>query len=209
LGQQEVVIMKSLLIATATVALLAAAPAVAQGNKTGQGASTSSDAKFVEHVARDGQAEVDLGRLGEQKAQGTEVKALARRLVADHTKSNQQLMKIAQQEGAQPSAQPSKSERNERAKLEKLNGQAFDKAFVKQIVQDHQKDIKYFEKEQGSLKDPQLKSFAQQTLPVLREHLQMAQQTEQATSGSGSSTGRPSSMDSTANPAARTTTPAR
>jgi len=62
--------------------------------------------------------------------------------------------------------------------LQKLNGDAFDKAFVKQIVKDHQKDIKYFEKEQNSLKDPQLKSFARQTLPVLQEHLQMAQHTQ-------------------------------
>lgn len=201
--------MKSLLIGAAMFALLAAAPAVAQGNKAGQRASSGSDTKFIEHVARDGEAEVDLGRLGEQKAQSTEVKALARRLVADHTKSNQQLMKIAQQEGAQPPAQPSKSERSERAKLEKLNGQAFDQAFVKQTVQDHQKDIKYFQKEQDSLKDPQLKSFAQQTLPVLQEHLKMAQETEQATAGSGSSSGPHSSKDSTASPAARAATPAR
>ena len=201
--------MKSLLIATAMVTLLAAAPAVAQGKKTNQGASSGGDAKFIEHVARGGQAEIDLGRLGEQKAQATEVKALARRLVADHTKSNQQLMKIAQQEGAQPPAQPSKAERSQRAKLDKLNGQAFDKAFVKQIVQDHQKDIEYFQKQQDSLKDPTLKSFAQQTLPVLRKHLQMAQQTEQATTGSGSSSGPRSSKDSTASPAARAATPAR
>lgn len=201
--------MKSLLIAAAMVALLAAAPAIAQGNKAGQGASSGGDTKFIEHVARGGQAEVDLGRLGEQKAQSTEVKALARRLVADHTKSNQQLMKIAQQEGVQPPAQQSKSERSERAKLEKLDGQAFDQAFVKQIVQDHQKDIKYFQKEQESLKDPQLRSFAQQTLPVLQEHLQMAQETEQATAGSGGSNGPHSSKDSTASPAARAATPAR
>lgn len=200
--------MKSLSVATAMVALLAAAPAVGQGNKTSQGAN-SGDAKFIEHVARAGQAEVDLGRLGEQKAQATEVKALARRLVADHTKSNEQLMKIAQQKGVEPPSQPSKSESNQRAKLEKLNGQAFDQAFAKEIVQDHQKDIKYFQKEETSLKDPQLKSFAQQTLPVLQQHLQMAQQTEQATSGSGSSSSSRSSMDSTTTPAARTTTPAR
>ena len=201
--------MKSRLIATAAVALLAAGPAIAQGGKESPSAS-SGDAKFIEHVARDGQAEVDLGRLGEQKAQATEVKALARRLVADHTKSNQQLMKIAQQDGVQPAGQPSKSESNQRAKLEKLNGQAFDRAFVKEIVQDHQKDIKYFQKEQNSLKDPQLKSFAQQTLPVLQQHLQMAQETAQATtSASGSSANSHSSIDSTATPAARTTTPAR
>jgi putative membrane protein len=146
--------------------------------------------------------------LAEQKAQNPEVKALARRLVDDHTKSNQQLMQIAQQEGMQPAAGPGKSASSERAKLQKLNGDAFDKAFVKQIVEDHQKDIKYFQKEQNSLRDAQLKSFAQQTLPVLQEHLQMAQRAEQATGASGSSSAPKSSKDSTASPAARVTNPA-
>jgi putative membrane protein len=141
--------MRSLLLTAATAALLAATPAFAAGSK---GTASSGDKKFIDHVARDGQAEVDLGQLGEQKGQSPEVKALARRLVADHTKSNQQLMQIAQQEGVQPPAQPSKSESQERAKLQKLSGDAFDKAFVKQIVQDHEKDIKYFQKEQNSLK---------------------------------------------------------
>jgi putative membrane protein len=84
----------------------------------------------------------------------------------------------------QPPTGTGKAASKERAKLEKLDGQAFDRAFVKQVVQDHEKDIKYFEKQQGSLEDPQLKSFAQQTVPVLQEHLQMAQQVE---GGSGSS----------------------
>src|SRR6185312_8162840 len=110
--------------------------------------------------------EVDLGRLAERKTQNPAVKALARRLVDDHTKSNQQLMQIAQQEGMQLPSGPGKSESKQREKLQKLNGDAFDKAFVNQIVEDHQKDIKYFRKEQNSLKDAQLKSFAQQTLPV-------------------------------------------
>lgn len=199
--------MKSLLLAAATAALLGAAPALAQNTNASHGGASSGDAKFAEHAARDGQAEVDLGRLAEQKTQNPEVKALARRLVDDHTKSNQQLMQIAQQEGMQLPAGPGKSESKQRAELQKLNGDAFDKAFVNQIVEDHQKDIKYFRKEQNSLKDAQLKSFAQQTLPVLQKHLQMAEQTAQAAGASGSSTAPNRSKDSTASPAARAANP--
>jgi putative membrane protein len=196
--------MKSLFLAVSAAALLAAAPTLAQMSK-----ASSGDKSFIEHVARDGKSEVELAQLAQQKTQNPEVKSLAERLATDHTKANQQLMQIAQQDGVQPPAQPGKSENKERAKLEKLNGEAFDKAFVKQIVQDHQKDVKYFQKEQNSLKDPRLKSFAQQTLPVLQDHLQMAQQTEHSTMGSGSSTQPRSSKDSTASPAARQTSPAR
>ncbi|HET7595238.1 MAG TPA: DUF4142 domain-containing protein [Stellaceae bacterium] len=174
--------MKSRFLATVAVAALAAAPALAQATK-----ASRADSKFIEQVAKDGQAEVDLAQLAQQKTQSPEVKSLARRLAADHSKSNQQLMQIAQQGGVQPPTGPDKSASKKRAKLEKLDGQAFDQAFVKEVVQDHEKDIKYFRKEENSLKDPQLKSFAQQTLPVLQDHLQMAQQAQQATSGSGSS----------------------
>jgi putative membrane protein len=189
--------MKSLFLATAAVTVLAAAPALAQtmngspatGTKTVTGNSSSpssGDKRFIEHVARDGQAEVDLAQLAQQKTQDPEVKALARRLAADHSQSNQQLMQIAQKDAVQAPTGADKTEGKERAKLEKLDGQAFDQAFVKEVVQDHQKDIKYFQQQQGSLQDPQLKSFAQQTLPVLQQHLQMAQQVGGA-SGSGSS----------------------
>jgi putative membrane protein len=120
------------------------------------------------------------------------VKALARRLASDHTQSNQQLMQIAQKDAVPPPTGVDKTEGKERAKLEKLDGQAFDQAFVKEVVQDHQKDIKYFQQQQGSLQDPQLKSFAQQTLPVLQQHLQMAQQVGGA-SGSSTKPGAPTS----------------
>jgi putative membrane protein len=190
--------MKSLFLATAAVVVLAAAPAFAQAANGSPGTASRADSKFIEHVAQDGKAEIDLARLAQQKTQNPEVRALARRLAADHGESNQQLMQIAQRDGVQPPTGPDKSASKKRTKLEKLDGQAFDQAFVKEVVQDHEKDIKYFRKEQTSLQDPQLKSFAQQTLPVLQDHLQMAQQTQKAANGSGSSSrsGSPESRTS-------------
>jgi putative membrane protein len=175
--------MKSLFPAISMVALLAAAPAAAADSMM----KRSSDAGFIEQVAQDGKAEVDLAQLAQQKAQSSDVKALAQRLATDHTKSNQQLMQIAQKEGVQPPTSASKDGSKARSELEKLNGQAFDQAFVKEVVQDHQKDIQFFQRQQNSLQDPQLKSFAQQTLPVLQEHLQMAQQLASRIGATGNS----------------------
>jgi predicted outer membrane protein len=101
--------MKSLPAAAAALALLAAHPALAQSVNSSGGAGDRSDSRFVDHVARDGQAEIDLAHLASKKTQNTEVKALARRLAADHTKANQQLMKIAQKEGMSPAGSESKS----------------------------------------------------------------------------------------------------
>jgi len=59
--------------------------------------------------------------------------------------------------------------------LSAKSGPEFDQAFVKHALKDHKKDISKFEKAAAEAKDEQLKAFAEKTLPVLKEHLQMAQ----------------------------------
>jgi putative membrane protein len=190
--------MKSLIVSTAVAALLAAAPAMAQstnsGNmnpgsaaKPGSAAATGGDARFIAEAARGNEAEIELGQLAQQKAQSPEVKSLAQRLVTDHTRANQQLKQLAQKEGVSVPAGLDKDQKDLRARLEKLNGAAFDRAFVDAQVKDHQKDVKFYQDEGSRLQDPQLKSFAQQTLPVLQEHLQMAERAESQVGASGSS----------------------
>jgi putative membrane protein len=190
--------MKSLIVSTAVAALLAAAPAMAQstnsGNmnpgsaaKPGSAAATGGDARFIAEAARGNEAEIELGQLAQQKAQSPEVKSLAQRLVTDHTRANQQLKQLAQKEGVSVPTGLDKDQKDLRARLEKLNGAAFDRAFVDAQVKDHQKDVKFYQDEGSRLQDPQLKSFAQQTLPVLQEHLQMAERAESQVGASGSS----------------------
>jgi len=42
-------------------------------------------------------------------------------------------------------------------------------------VSDHEEAVALFQKEASSGTDPDLKAFAQKTLPTLQEHLKMAQ----------------------------------
>ena len=67
------------------------------------------------------------------------------------------------------------------ADLRGLSGAEFDRMYVEHMVKDHEKDIKEFEKESSKGEDSDVKSFAEQTLPKLREHLQTAQGLVQAT----------------------------
>jgi len=198
--------MKSLIVSTAVAALLAAAPALAQSTnspnmnpgstaKPGGAAATatasesSPDTRFIDHAARGNEAEIELGKLAEQKAQSPGVKSLAQRLVTDHSKANRELAQLAQKEGVPVPSGADKEQKDLRAQLEKLNGAAFDRAFVDAEVKDHQKDITFYQNESNRLQDPQLRSFVQQTLPVLQEHLQMAERVEsQVGASSGSST---------------------
>jgi putative membrane protein len=171
--------MKQLHVAVSLIAL-AAAPAWAESSKS------TADSGFIEKVARDGQAEVQLGQLAQQKAASSAVKSLAQRLITDHGQANQQLMSIAQRDGVSALMAADKEHSALLSKLQKLNGPEFDRAFMRAQIDDHTKEIQYFKKEEDAVKDPQLKSFIQQTLPVMQQHLQMAQQIGRELPASGS-----------------------
>jgi len=61
-------------------------------------------------------------------------------------------------------------------KLEKLSGPDFDRAYTSDMVKDHQKVAADYQKEQGQVKDPQLKTYVDNTLPVVQSHLRMAEE---------------------------------
>jgi putative membrane protein len=174
--------------------LLALAPAFAQNQGTTSGSTTQSqghdmskmdkkgssqlssqDRKFIMEAAMGGMEEVELGRLATQKAASADVKTFGQRMVDDHSKANDQLKSIATQKGVTlPTTLPA-GKRQDLDKMSKLSGAAFDKMYMTHMVKDHKKDVAEFEKEASKAKDSSLKNFAQQTLPTLREHLQMAQ----------------------------------
>ena len=63
-------------------------------------------------------------------------------------------------------------------RLQKLSGKDFDKTYADHMVKEHQKDIKEFQDAAKNVEDPDVKKFAQDTLPTLEHHEQMAQQME-------------------------------
>lgn len=137
----------------------------------------SSDVKFVQKAAAGGMAEVELGKLAQQKAVREETKQFATRMVEDHTKANDDLSRVAAANNVNLPQQPDKDTRKEMDKLQKLTGMDFDRAYMKNMVKDHKKDVKEFREEAKSRRDNDVKAFAQRTLPTLEEHLAMAEKT--------------------------------
>jgi putative membrane protein len=178
----------------------------ATAGSTGQGSAaggssaataSSQDRTFIMEAAAGGLAEVQLGRLASQKASRSEVKEFGQMMVTDHTRANDQLMKIAQSKGVTtpPSLKPDHKAAQDH--LSKLSGEAFDRAYMQHMVKDHQKDVALFRKQSTGASDAEVKQFASATLPTLQKHLQRAQEIEQivgggsprGTSGSGSGSG--------------------
>src|SRR3954466_4225605 len=149
--------------------------------KTGGGA----DQPFAKEAAVGGMAEVELGNLAKEKASSADVKQFGDRMATDHGKGNDELKQWAQQKKITLPAAMDAKHKATRDRLAKLSGDAFDKAYMRDMVMDHQHDVAAFKHEAASGKDPDLKAWAAKTLPTLQDHLKMAQDTA-AKVGAGS-----------------------
>ncbi len=148
------------------------------GDQTSTKASagmTAADTRFVKKAAQGGMAEVELGQLAQQKASSEDVKKFGERMVTDHSKANDQLKQVAAQQHIDLPQELDAKDKAIKAKLEKLSGDQFDKAYMQDMVKDHKTDVAEFEHESKAAKDPAVKSFASQTLPTLQEHLREAE----------------------------------
>jgi putative membrane protein len=129
---------------------------------------------FLKEAADGGMAEVELAQLAQQKASSQQVKDLAKKIESDHTSANTELKSLAQSKSVTLPADISAAHKATKARLSKLAGASFDKAYTAEMVKDHQKDIAAFKKQQAST-DADVKQFVTKTLPTLEQHLQMAQ----------------------------------
>ncbi|HTJ86170.1 MAG TPA: DUF4142 domain-containing protein [Terriglobales bacterium] len=135
---------------------------------------TASERMFIRKAAEGGKAEVELGKLAQEKAASPEVKQFGERMVNDHSKANDQLKEVAQKEGVTLPTKLDAKDAATKARLEKLSGEAFDRAYMKDMVADHTKDVREFKNEAKNGKDPDVKNFAAQTAPTLEDHLKEA-----------------------------------
>ncbi|MEH2189578.1 MAG: DUF4142 domain-containing protein [Nostoc sp.] len=157
----------------------------------GQNTPSSSDKQFMTEAAQGGLAEVQLGQLASKRGTSNAVKQYGQLMVTDHTQVNNQLKQLATQKGVTlPTSLDSKNKQVLQS-LSKLSGAKFDRQYLNQMLQDHEKDVSAFETEAQQGQDPDVKAFAAQTLPTLQEHLQQVRSL--VNPGSSTSTPTPSS----------------
>jgi len=162
-------------------------------SQTGMGSTgnlNSTDRTFVTKAAQGGMAEVELGRVAEQRASNDAVKNFAKRMVADHSKANDELKSQVQQMSVSVPSSMDAKEQSEKDRLSKLSGAEFDKAYMNKMVQDHKQDLSEFQKEANSGGDETLRSFASKTLPTLQEHMRLAEQVNSQVNNSSSGSSR-------------------
>jgi len=157
--------------------------------------NNAADKKFVTDAAIGGMAEVKLGQMASEKATNADVKQFASRMVTDHSKANEELKTVASQQSITLPTELDAKHQALADKLSKLSGTEFDRAYVKEMVKDHDMDVKEFQREAQNGQDSAIRDFASKTLPTLQEHQKMIHDIDRTMSGKTSSTSADRSKD--------------
>jgi putative membrane protein len=134
-------------------------------------AQSNPDAAFYKHAAEGGIAEVDAGRLAQDKGNSQQVKDFGAMMVKDHTAANEKLQALAASKNITLPTSASVGQMATKAKLDVLSGDTFDKSYVKGQISAHRQTVALFRKEISSGQDDDAKAFATATLPTVRAHL--------------------------------------
>ena len=137
---------------------------------------SSDDKEFMTKAAQGGMLEVALGQQVASKATNPDVKAFASKVAADHATANDELKQLAANKGLSLPTQLKEDHQEDLAEISKLSGAKLDAKYAKEMVEDHEKDVKEFREAASEVKDPELRAWAAKTLPVLESHLEEARQ---------------------------------
>jgi putative membrane protein len=169
--------------------------AAAQGQTATKGQQaqkvSSATQEFVQKAAISDMFEIQSGQLAQQKASNDQYKQFGQMLRDDHSKTADQIKGMVQNmPGLQMPQALDAAHKQKLDKLQSLSGAQFDDQFKKDQVAGHQDAVKLYESYAQKGDHADLKKFAQDTLPKLKQHLQHAQALPQGgaaqTMGSGS-----------------------
>lgn len=138
---------------------------------------SKADTQRFRDLARASLAEIEAGKLARERAGMHAVKDFAKDMVEDHGRMLDQQRSLAKKEKVTLPREPGKAQQDAMKKLrDQARGPEFDRAFMAQMVKDHQAALRLARDTAKNAKDPQLKAAAEKAVPEIRKHLQVAQQ---------------------------------
>jgi putative membrane protein len=133
-----------------------------------------NDHEFIEWVATRNAMEVELGNMAARKAPSQQVRQFAQMMATDHGRNNAKVLAFARQMNIRLPENMSPQDRRTIQEFTRLQGPQFDQRFMQHMVHDHQHTLSVFEKFAKNAKDPEIRRYAEQTLPALKKHLDAA-----------------------------------
>ncbi len=139
------------------------------------GALSASSRAIIKTFAQTNLLALEAARLAKQKGQSADVKEFADAMESEHAQAADRLKHFAQQKGVPVQDSLESKDAAKLAKLQRLQGAEFDRAYSQEMVQTHQDAVKLFEAAASSAPETDVQAYAQSQLPMLRKHLRMAQ----------------------------------
>jgi putative membrane protein len=130
---------------------------------------------FLKEASSVDMMEVQLGKVAHDKGSSQEVKDFGDRMALDHGKANEELRAIATRDNLRLPVQVERKHTLMIARLSKLSGHEFDRNYMKETIKNGIKNIARYKKAIKRVKDQDLKAWTVNALPVLQQHLQLAQ----------------------------------
>lgn len=172
--------MKRLVVAMACLCL-AASTGFAQsvGEKTGVNSTlgiSPSTPDFVKQVAISDMFEIESNKLGQLKGSAAD-KTFAAQMITDHTKTSTELKGLISS-GKVKADVPTALDSSHQSKLDKLKGLSgpdFATSYRSMQVDAHKDAVDLFDRYAKGGDNADLQNWAQNTLPALKHHLEVAQ----------------------------------
>jgi putative membrane protein len=159
----------TLVCACACVLAAAAIPAAAESSVSGL------DEEYLQTSMKGDHFEILGGKIALAISHNAKVRALARRLIKDHTKSLADAKKFAKTYGIETENSATKSEQWELRVIGAMRGAAFDRWYTRLEVADHRQDIEEATTEVEEGFNSAIRADAKQELPILRTHLKLSE----------------------------------
>ena len=133
---------------------------------------------FVQKASIANKFEIDSSHLALERSQNGDVKSFAQRMVDDHTTTGDKLKEVLESSKSQAEPADELDDKHQKLmdKLQRLSGRSFDSQYISMQNDAHKEAVKLFTEYSKHGKDPALKSFAAETLPTLKQHLNHVQQ---------------------------------
>jgi putative membrane protein len=162
----------------------------AAATASGTAKLTAADRKAIMDMAMSSMAEVEMGKLAQSKSQNADVKEFAAKMVEDHGKAMTEVQALAESKGVKLPTELDKKHKAMATSLEKMSGDAFDRAYIKQGgVGAHKETMAKLQAARKGAKDADVKAQVEKTIPVVETHLKHATDLAAGKSGSKGSTG--------------------
>ncbi len=131
---------------------------------------------FAQKVAGSDEFEIQSSQIALQKSNNQQIKSFAQRMIDDHTKINNQLKDLLKQANMQePSSELDSQHQAMLNKLKNESGTKFERTYVKDQRNGHKQAVRLLEGYSKSGTNETLKKFASDSLPIIKEHLKLAE----------------------------------